>query len=365
MNLKRHQPDIILFLTTMLLLSIGMVMVLSSSSYNAMLYHDTPFHYFKRQLAWSSLGVIGMLLAMNINYRKYKSLVKPVFAITIFLLILVLVPGVGIEVKGSTRWLGLGPLVFTPSEIIKIAMVFYLALKISKEPEKIKSLQGFISYLLVLGLIAGLLLKQPDLGTTIAICGTAFCVFIAAGAKFIHLCGLALTGILGVIILIIQAPYRLKRFTGFLNLWETASDEGYQTVQSLYALGSGGLLGMGLGNSRQKFLYLPERHTDFIFAIIGEELGFIGVSLVIILFFIFVWRGYRIAIMSPDSFGSLLAVGLTSIIAVQSVINMGVVTGSLPVTGITLPFVSYGGSSLVFSLVGVGILLNISRYSQR
>ncbi|SMB96430.1 cell division-specific peptidoglycan biosynthesis regulator FtsW [Desulfonispora thiosulfatigenes DSM 11270] len=340
-------------------------MVLSASSYNSMLYYDDPYHFFKRQLIWSTLGIFCMFVVMNVDYNKLKKYVKIGFVITILLLVAVLIPGVGKEVKGSTRWIGVGPLSFTPSEVVKLAIVFYFALVISLEPLKIKTIKGFGTYLLILGVIGALLLKQPDLGTTIAVFGTSFCMFIAAGAKISHLFALAITGILGVIGLIIQAPYRLERITGFWHLWENASDEGYQTVQSLYALGSGGLLGMGLGNSRQKFLYLPERHTDFIFAIIGEELGFIGAFLVLSLFFLFIWRGFRIAILAPDRFGSLLAVGLTSIIAVQSVINMGVVTGSLPVTGITLPFVSYGGSSLLFSLIGVGMLLNISKFSRK
>jgi len=340
-------------------------MVLSASSYHAMLFYDDAYYFFKRQLTWSLLGIIGMFFVINIDYRQVKRFVVSGFIITLILLILVLIPGVGINVKGSSRWLGVGSLTFTPSEIVKLAIVFFFARALSTEQIEIKSIKGFTYYLVVLGLVAGLLLMQPDLGTTIAVAGTAFCMFIAAGARVSHLFGLAALGIMGVVGLIIQEPYRLKRITGFLNLWETASNEGYQTVQSLYALGSGWLFGIGLGNSRQKFLYLPERHTDFIFAIIGEELGFIGVFLVILLLFLFIWRGFRVAFYAPDRFGALLAVGLTSIVAVQSVINMGVVTGSLPVTGITLPFVSYGGSSLVFSLIGVGILLNISRYCQK
>ncbi|MFZ7104951.1 MAG: stage V sporulation protein E [Peptococcaceae bacterium] len=365
MSFKKKQPDIVLFLTTFLLLSIGVIMVLSASSYHAMLFYDDPYYFLKRQLRWGGLGIIAMLFFMKVDYFKYKRLIASGFVVTLIFLVLVLIPGVGINVKGSSRWLGVGSLVFTPSEIVKLAIVFFLARAMSMEPEKIKSFKGFLSYLAVLGMVAALLLLQPDLGTTIAVAGTAFCMFIAAGARLSHLVGLALTGVMGVAALIIQEPYRLKRIIGYLKPFETASNEGYQTVQSLYALGSGWLFGIGLGNSRQKFLYLPERHTDFIFAIIGEELGFIGVFLIILLFFLFIWRGYRIALYAPDRFASLLAVGLTSIIAVQSVINMGVVTGSLPVTGITLPFVSYGGSSLTFSLIGVGILLNISRYCQK
>lgn len=365
MSFKKKQPDIVLFLTTFLLLSIGVIMVLSASSYHAMLFYDDPYYFLKRQLRWSGLGIIAMVFFMNFDYYKTRKMIVTGFIVTLILLGLVLIPGVGVEVKGSSRWLGIGSMVFAPSEIAKIAFVFFLARIMSLNPDEIKNFKGFLKYLVVLGLVAGLLLKQPDLGTTIAVAGTAFCMFIAAGARITHLSGLALTGVLGVTGMILQDPVRLRRIVGYLKPFETASNEGYQTVQSLYALGSGWLFGIGLGNSRQKFLYLPERHTDFIFAIIGEELGFIGAVLVILLFFLFIWRGFRIALYAPDRFSSLLAVGLTSIIAVQSVINLGVVTGSLPVTGITLPFVSYGGSSLTFSLIGVGILLNISKYCQK
>lgn len=365
MSFKKKQPDLVLFLTTFLLLSIGVIMVLSASSYHAMLFYDDPYYFLKRQIRWSGLGIIAMFFFMNLDYYKTKKLIITGFIINLVLLALVLIPGVGVEVKGSSRWLGVGTMVFAPSEIIKLAIVFFFARLMSTNAEQIKTAKGFLSYLLILAVVAGLLLKQPDLGTTVAVAGTAFCMFIAAGARLSHLTGLAITGLVGVAGLIYQEPYRLKRIIGYLKPFETASNEGYQTVQSLYALGSGWLFGIGLGNSRQKFLYLPERHTDFIFAIIGEELGFIGIFLVILLFFLFIWRGYRIALYAPDRFGSMLAVGLTSIIAVQSVINMGVVTGALPVTGITLPFVSYGGSSLTISLIGVGILLNISRYAQK
>ncbi|MFZ5944149.1 MAG: putative lipid II flippase FtsW [Bacillota bacterium] len=365
MSFKRKQPDIVLFLTTFLLLSIGVIMVLSASSYHAMLFYDDPYHFLKRQMMWAGLGIAAMFFFMNFDYYKTRRLIVTGFVITLILLVMVLIPGIGKNVNGSSRWIVLGPLNLAPSEIVKLAIVFFFARIMSLEPEKIKNFKGFLYLLGILGIVAALLLKQPDLGTTIAVAGTAFCMFLAAGSRFTHLFGLALTGIMGVVALIIQEPYRLKRIVGYLKPFETASNEGYQTVQSLYALGSGWLFGIGLGNSRQKFLYLPERHTDFIFAIIGEELGFIGILLVILLFFLFIWRGYRIALYAPDRFASLVAVGLTSIVAVQSVINMGVVTGSLPVTGITLPFVSYGGSSLTLSLVGVGILLNISRYCNK
>jgi cell division protein FtsW len=205
-------------------------------------------------------------------------------------------------------------------------------------------------------------MKEPDLGTTLAILVTAMTLLFAAGIRWSHIIFLGLSGFATGVMLIIQEPYRWNRIVGYLDPWAHASKEGYQTINSLYALGSGGFFGMGLGNSRQKLDFLPEQHTDFIFAILGEELGFIGAAFVILLFFLLAWRGYRIALTCPDAFGSFLAVGITTMVVFQAFVNMGVVTGLLPVTGISLPFISYGGSSLLLSMMGMGILLNVSRY---
>jgi len=240
--------------------------------------------------------------------------------------------------------------------------VLVMAHLLALEPHKIQSFRkGVLPILGLLGVIAGLIMLQPDLGTTLVIAATAFFMLIAAGARATHIGSLIGIGLGLVVASIVAAPYRMRRIFAFLDPWADPLGKGYQTIQALLALGPGGLFGLGLGQSRQKFLYLPENHTDFIFAMIGEELGFVGASLVILLFFLFAWRGFRVAMRAPDPFMGFLAVGLTAMVAIQAMINMGVVSGVLPVTGITLPFISYGGTSLVFTMLGVGVLLNISR----
>jgi len=304
-----------------------------------------------------------MLVVMKLNYLRIKDMAIPLMIVALLCLILVVTP-LGIEAKGATRSLGVGFLRFSPSELAKIAMVMFLAKVMEVNLDSMRSfVKGIIPYLILIALVCGLIMLQPDLGTAFAIAGTAFFMMLAAGARWSHLGVIAVSGAGLVAAAIAVAPYRLERFIAFLNPWKYPTDEGFQTIQSLYALGSGGLFGMGLGRSRQKFFYLPEQHTDFIFAILGEELGFLGAFLVICLFLLFAWRGFKIALNAPDTFSSLLATGLTVMVVFQAAINIGVVSGALPVTGITLPFISYGGSSLLFSMIGVGLLLNISRYS--
>ncbi len=363
MRLKKGPPDFVLFITTLILISLGLVMVFSSSAVTANMKYDDAFYFFKKQLMWVVIGLIAMIVIMKVNYFKLKSAAIPLMVFTLICLVLVITP-LGSSAKGATRWLGIGFLSFTPSELAKLTMVMFLAKTMEVNLDKMKSFKsGVLPYLILLAIVGGLIVAQPDLGTAFAISATVFFMLIAAGAKASHLAFLALSGVGALASLIILAPYRMIRFIAFLNPWKYPSDEGFQTIQSLYALGSGGLFGMGLGRSRQKFFYLPEQHTDFIFAILGEELGFIGVFFVIILFLLFAWRGFKIAIKAPDTFGSLLATGITIMIVFQAAINIGVVSGALPVTGITLPFISYGGSSLLFTMAGVGLLLNISRYS--
>lgn len=365
MRSQKSAPDFIIFLTTLMLLSIGIIMVASSSQVIALLDYKDAYYFLKRQLIWALLGVLAMISVMNIDYYRYEKWIGPGFIGTLFLLILVIIPNVGHEVNGSTRWLGIGSLSFQPSEVAKLAIVFFMAKSLGRRHNLLQSFsQGVVPHLVILGVVCGLILLQPDLGTAVAIAGTTYMLLMAAGARSSHLLLLALAGIAVVGLAIYFEPYRMERFLAFLDPWADPSDTGFQTIQSLYAIGSGGLFGLGLGESKQKFLYLPERHTDFIFSIINEELGFIGGFIVICLFFILFWRGYKVALTAPSTFSSLLAVGITSMIALQTVINIGVVTGSMPVTGITLPFISYGGSSLIFTLIGVGILLNISRYTQ-
>ena len=365
MRLKKGPPDFVLFITTITLVGIGLVMVFSSSAVTANVNYGDAYYFFKKQLVWAIISLIAMIVVMKLNFFRLKDFAVPLMVISVLSLIMVVTP-LGIEVKGSSRSFDLGPLRFSPSEMAKIAMVMFTALSLDIKLDKISSFtKGVLPYLAVLLLICGLIMLQPDLGTSFTIAGTIFFMLMVAGAQWIHLGLITLSGMLVVAAAIVVEPYRMERVTAFLNPWKYASDEGFQTIQSLYALGSGGLFGMGLGRSRQKFFYLPEQHTDFIFAILGEELGFIGAGLVISLFLLFAWRGFKIAINAPDNFSRLLAAGITILITFQAAINIGVVSGALPVTGITLPFISYGGTSLLFSMVGVGLLLNISRYSSQ
>ncbi|AGL02981.1 putative lipid II flippase FtsW [Desulfoscipio gibsoniae] len=370
MRTRKGAPDFILFLTVLILLSIGLVMVFSASAYFAGdpegPFGD-PFHFFKRQLFGAALGIGVMLLMMNYDYQRLRRWVGPMLIAAFVMLVMVLVPGIGMEVLGARRWIDLGFISFQPSELVKIFIIIFTAYGLAQKKDRIQNLStGLFPFLAVTGLAALLILAQPDLGTAATLCGTIFIMLFTAGARGGHLTTLAGLGAVGVAAAIYFEPYRMRRFTAFLDPEADPTGAGWNILNALMSLASGGLLGMGLGQGRHsKFLFLPERHTDFIFAAIGEELGFIGGCLVILLFVLLVWRGFRVAITCPDTFGSLLAAGLVSGIALQAFINIGVVTGSLPVTGITLPFVSFGSTSLIFSLMGVGIILNISKYSSR
>lgn len=360
---RKKSPDILLFAATVLLLSIGIVMVYSASQVTAFERMDDTFYYLKRQLVWALIGLAAMVSIMKLDYWKYKKIAVPFLVVAFLLLIIVLLPGIGREVKGAQRWLGFGMLRVQPSEVIKLSLVVFMAYGLARYRDRLRYFTvGLLPFLVILALASGLILMQPDLGTAVSMAGTVYIMFFAGGARGKHLAYLALAGVSAVGLAIALEPYRMSRFLAFLDPWKDPTGTGYHIIQSLYALGSGGLFGVGLGEGHQKFFYLPEQHTDFIFAVLGEELGFFGGSLVIILFLLFIWRGFKIALSTQDSFASLLAVGVTSMIALQAVINIGVVTGSLPITGIPLPLISFGGSSLVFTLIGVGILLNISRY---
>ncbi len=366
MRLRRRPPDFILFLTVLMLLSVGIIMVFSSSYYYAMFPpFNNPFHFLIRQSIWAVIGLTGMFIMMNYDYWLLKRWAGALLVFAFVLLIAVLIPGVGVSKLGAQRWLNLGPLSFQPSEFAKLCLVVFTACGLSRRPDRINNFrQGMLPYLIVMGLAAGLILMQPDLGTAVTLAGTIVLMLFAAGAPLVHLGVLGALGAVALALAIWMEPYRMKRFLAFLDPEKDPSGSGWHILNSLMSLGSGGLLGTGLGQGRHsKFLYLPERQTDFIFAVIGEELGFIGACLVILLFILFIWRGLKVAITSPDPFGSLLAAGIVCGVGIQAIINIGVVTSSLPVTGITLPFVSFGGTSLVFTLLGVGVLLNISRYS--
>lgn len=361
---RRKGPDSLLLLAIFLLLAIGLVMVFSSSSVMSLYRFNISYYYLRRQFIFALAGLAGMYFCMNFNYWNWRRLVQPVFWGNLLLLALVLVPGIGVERTEAQRWINLGFMHFQPSELTKFAMVLFCANYLSFKMNKLGDFKrGLLPVLSVPLVCFALIMLQPDLGTALAIVGTVVVILFGAGAKLLHLFLIGLSAIPPLIVLIVKSPYRLARMLAFLDPWADPSKSGWQLIQSLLAIGSGSLAGVGLGASRQKHLYLPEPWNDFIFAILCEELGFIGGAALIILFVILIWRGYRIAINAPDAFGQFLALGITAMIAVQVSINLGVVTGVLPVTGINLPLVSYGGTSLVITLGALGILLNISRYS--
>ncbi|MFP4015655.1 MAG: stage V sporulation protein E [Halanaerobiales bacterium] len=358
----KQAPDYILFFVVITLMAIGLIMILSASSIRALADYNDSFYLFKHQLVWSLVGIGAMLVFMNIDYHLYQKHAMLVLLIIMIALVLVLIPGIGRVAGGSRRWINLGPIGIQPSELAKLGLVIYLSAYFAKKGERIKSFTGgLLPPLIILGVIFLLILMEPDLGTAVSIAGTFFIMIFAAGANGSHLFLLVLASIPMLGFFIYSEPYRKERFLAFLNPWADPLDTGYHIIQSLLALGSGGVFGVGLGQSKQKFLYLPEPGTDFIFAVLGEELGLIGTLLVLLLFFFFAWRGLKIASSVPDMFGSMMAVGITAMVIIQAMINIGVVTSSMPVTGITLPFISYGGTSLVIMLSAVGILLNISR----
>lgn len=365
MGKARSAPDLIMLAATFALLAIGVVMVYSASA--VLSYHDFGdwYYYLKRQLLFAVLGVLAMLAIMNVDYWVWKKFAKIALAVGFLLLVIVLIPGVGVVRGGARSWLGISSFGIQPSEFMKICTILFLAKLLSEEQGKMSSFKkGLMPPLAIVGLAFGLIMLQPDLGTGTVLVGASLLMIYVAGARISHLAGLGLLGVAGFVGLILVAPYRLRRITAFLDPWQDPLGAGYQSIQSLYAIGPGELVGLGLGMSRQKYNYLPEPQTDFIFSIIAEELGFIGGALVLILFALLVWRGMRTAITAPDTFGSLLAAGIVGMIAVQVIINIGVVIGMFPVTGITLPLISYGGSSLTLMLTSIGILLNISRYSR-
>ncbi|MED3552283.1 stage V sporulation protein E [Cytobacillus praedii] len=365
MPTKRTTPDLILIIVTLTLLAVGLTMVYSASAVWAEYKFNDSFFFAKRQMLFAAVGIAAMFFIMNIDYWTWRTWAKVIIIICFVLLIIVLIPGIGNERNGSRSWIGVGAFSIQPSEFMKLAMISFLAKFLSEKQKLITSFRkGLVPSLGLVFLAFGLIMLQPDLGTGTVMVGTCIVMIFIAGARIRHFVILGLIGLSGFVGLVLSAPYRMKRITSFLDPWEDPLGSGFQIIQSLYAIGPGGLFGLGLGQSRQKFFYLPEPQTDFIFAILSEELGFIGGSFVILLFALLLWRGIRIALGAPDLYGSFLAVGIVAMVAIQVMINIGVVTGLMPVTGITLPFLSYGGSSLTLMLMAIGVLLNISRYSR-
>lgn len=358
-------PDFLLMLTTLLLLTFGIIMVYSASAVRAEYINGDAFYFAKRQLLFAGVGIAAMLFIMKIDYWKWKELAKVILLVCFILLIAVLIPGVGLVRGGAQSWIGVGAFSIQPSEFMKLGMIIFLARYLSEHQKKITSFKsGLAPSLGIVFSAFGIIMLQPDLGTGTVMVGTCIVMIFISGARIRHFVFLGLIGIAGFIGLIVSAPYRIKRITSFLDPWSDPLGSGFQIIQSLYAIGPGGLFGLGLGQSRQKFFYLPEPQTDFIFAILAEELGFIGGSVILLLFSILLWRGVRVALGAPDLYGSLLSIGIISMVAIQVMINIGVVSGLMPVTGITLPFLSYGGSSLTLMLMAMGVLLNISKHSK-
>ncbi len=352
----------IIFIITFILSVIGLIMVSSASTVVAERLFNDPYWFLRRQIIWWVISFILLIISSKINYKIYKKLSIFIILISIALLGLVLIPGIGEEIGGSKRWLNLWFFNIQPSEFVKIALVIFFAEILNRKyvnTMKIKDLifPGF----LVLLLTTVLIFMEPDLGTVIVIWLIVFAVLLVAGVKFAHVLGLGIVMAIITGIYLLMEEYRRVRLFAFLNKTAEYADANFQVDQSLIALGSGNLIGLGLGNSLQKYSYLPEAHTDFIFAILGEELGLIGTMLVIVLFLLFAFFGIRVCLRTKDYFGRILAAGLTMIIVVPALINISVVIGLIPVTGLTLPFISSGGSSLMLSMVSVGILLNIAR----
>jgi cell division protein FtsW len=363
MKMKHRSPDYILLAAIMSLICIGVVMVYSAStslSY-AMVGHE--WHFIIRQILWTVLGTIALYAASRINYRKWQQLAGLGLVCTVILLLFVWMPGIGVTIQGSSRWINLGVVRLQPSEVAKVTLMIWLADRLARRPGRLTSfIRGTLPLLAVAGLIGSLILLQPDLGTAVAIILVFGLVLFVAGLPMTQT--IALVGVGGVVLaqLIRMAPYRFERYMAFLDPWKDPLDTGYQIIQSLYAIGTGGLFGRGFGGGQQKRFFLPEPHNDFIFSTVAEELGFLGGALLIFLFAVLAVRGMRVALRAPDRFGSLLATGITSMVISQAMINIAVVTASVPVTGITLPLVSYGGSSLLIIMGSLGILLNVSKH---
>ncbi|WP_010631031.1 stage V sporulation protein E [Sporolactobacillus vineae] len=363
----RRKPDLLILFSVLSLLVTGLVMVYSASAISAAhKFNGDAFYFLKRQLIFSGAGLAMMWVTMRTDYRVWKSWTKAALLICFSLLILVLIPGVGLARGGARSWLGIGAFSIQPSEFMKVAMILFLAKFLSENQQKLPSFtRGLIPALAPFLIAFGMIMLQPDFGTGVVLVLTCLVMIFAAGARIRHFVIMGVFGLAGAAALILSASYRIKRLASFFDPWKDPNGTGFQIIQSLLAIGPGGLLGFGLFQSRQKYQYLPEAQNDFIFAIISEELGLIGAAAVLFLFCLLLWRGIITAMRAPDLFGTLLALGITGMIVIQVMINIAVVTGLIPVTGITLPFLSYGGSSLTLMLISVGILLNISSQSEK
>ena len=347
--------------TVITLVVLGLLMVFSASYPSANYRYGDGMYFIKRQAAWAAIGTVVMFATSRFNYHNYKKLCKPIVIIMFAFLGLVLLSK---PINGARRWLGVGSLTFQPSEFAKIALIVFFAKVLSEAKEKVKDIPYLVKYVAVLLLALGLLYLEPHMSVCIIICLVVATMFLVAGFPMKTFLGLCAIAIPIVIVVAFGADYRMDRLTSYIDPFADKQGDGWQIIQSLYAIGSGGFFGLGFGNSRQKFMYVSEPQNDFIFAIICEELGVVGAFVIMILFGILIWRGVKIAINAPDAFGTLLVIGIISLVGIQAGLNIAVVTKFAPTTGISLPFFSAGGSSLVFLMGAMGMVLNVSRHKR-
>jgi cell division protein FtsW len=361
---RRYEADRWLLLITVLLVAVGLVFVLSASQALAYLQHLSTLYYFERQLFSVGLGAVALLVLMRVDYHRLKPLILPgTVAVTV---LLVLVPLAGVQVNGARRWFAIGGVVIQPTELAKLAFGLFISAWVVKRGERLRDLRdGFVPYLVLLGGALGLVILERDLGTALVIAAIMVAAFIAGGGRKRHLALLLFGLLLAGWLTIILEPYRFARLAVFLNPFQDPLNAGFQSTQAIYALGSGGLWGVGIGHSVQKFLWLPEAHTDFIFAIVGEETGLLGTTLVLLGFVAFAARGYRAAMRAPDRLGLTIATAITTWVVFQALVNMATVTDTLPITGVPLPLISYGGSSVAMTLAAIGVLLNVASQGTR
>jgi len=352
--------DRLLFGAVFLMVAFGILMVYSASMVYAFRIKNNPFHFVSRQMIFAAVGMAFMIAARYVDFRYYRRLTHLLLFMSLAGLIMTLTP-LGVTVNGASRWLRIGPVFVQPAEGAKISLVLWLAYSLAKKKEKIKTFSaGFLPHLIIAGVLILLCLAQPDFGTAVIIGLITFILLFVAGVKLGYILGAGILLLPAAYAVLASSPYRLRRIEAFLDPFRYRFGVGYQISESLISFGAGGTGGTGIGDGRQKLLFLPEAHNDFISAIIGEELGMVGICLMILIFCIIVWRGYRIAVKAPDAYGSYVAFGISALIALQAFIHLAVTMGLLPTKGINLPLVSYGGSSLVATLFSIGMLLNIS-----
>jgi cell division protein FtsW len=353
--------DVSLLFPVLFLVGVGIVMIYSASSALALKKFGSGYYFLMRQALFAVVGIVALVACRHISYKAWRILAYALLFISFVMLVAVKVSGFGVTVGGATRWLSFGGYSFQPSELARFAMIIFLAYSISKKQEAIKDFAvGFVPHVMVLGVFVLLVLWQPDFGSAVILSFLTWIMLFVGGVRILHLSSALVLVIPPLYFFVISAEYRLKRLISFMDPWQYRADEGYQVVHSLMAFGSGGIWGSGIGKGYQKLFYLPEPHTDFIFSVIGEELGLIGVMFILALYGLIVWRGLRIARQAPDTFSALVALGLTTGIGLQVCVNMAVTLGLLPTKGLTLPFLSYGGTSLLLNMASVGILMNIS-----